>query len=309
MLNSNLLRLKLPVAATTDATAPAVGGQCWQQLAAPQRLESQSLTRRRLLTFLGLGGGIQAFSPSVVCWGDEPRQWLFELQVGRFTIHADFDVATLADLPLELTGLTGDVSSVLGIEATHQPVHVVLFASASEYQRYMRNYFPQLPERRALFIQDRGPGMLFAHWHADIASDVRHEVTHALLNDSSRPLPLWLDEGLAKYFEAERSRRFDGHAYLQEVSQRASRGIVPTLQPLEAADQLSEFKEPHYRDSWAWVHFLIHRSAATRELLQRALAQHRSGADPLPLSRQLDLLSREISSEFLAHFRAFERPS
>lgn len=304
MPKTSLLRLNLPVAATNDATALPVVGQCWQRKSVSQSRGAPSLTRRGLLALLGVG--LSTAWLAVDCVGNEPRQWPNELQVGRFTIHADFDVSTSADLPLELSRLTTDVSSVLGIEASHKPVHVVLFASAHEYGRYMRNYFPQLPERRALFIQDRGPGMLFAHWHADVASDLRHEITHALLNDSPRPLPLWLDEGLAKYFEAERSRRFDGHIYVQEVSQRAGRGLVPLLQALEAVDQLDEFQESHYRDSWAWAHFLIHRSTATRELLNRALAQHRSGADPLPLSRQLDLLNSDISSEFLAHFRALE---
>lgn len=306
MPKPSLLRLDLPVAATHDATARPAASQCMQWQAAPQTQETPSFTRRRLLALLGLGLGIQAAWVPLICGGTELRQWPNELQVGRFTIHADFDVSTSAELPLELSHLTADVSTVLGIEASQQPVHVVLFASAHEYRRYMRNYFPQLPERRALFIQDRGPGMLFAHWHADVASDLRHEITHALLNDSPRPLPLWLDEGLAKYFETERSRRFDGNVYVQEISQRAGRGLIPSLQALEAVDQLNEFQETHYRDSWAWAHFLIHRSAATRELLIRALAQHRSGADPLPLSRQLDLLSSDIRSEFLAHFRAFE---
>ncbi|MCC6507535.1 MAG: hypothetical protein IT423_00400, partial [Pirellulaceae bacterium] len=156
MVKPSLLRLKLPVAAIIDATARPVGSQCLQWQAAPQTQETSSLTRRRLLAFLGLGVGIQAAWLPLVCGGNELRQWPNELQGGRFTIHADFDVSTSAELPLELSRLTSDVSSVLGIEASQQPVHVVLFASAHEYRRYMRNYFPQLPERRALFIQDRG---------------------------------------------------------------------------------------------------------------------------------------------------------
>lgn len=305
MLTPSLLRLNLPVAATNDAIARDTSSQCWHQLVAAQRPKIRSWTRRKWLASVGIGLGLQTGGILITCSGKEPRQWPIELQVGRFKIHADFDVSTSADLPLELSDLAADVSSVLGIETSQQPVHVVLFASASEYQRYMRNYFPQLPQRRALFIQDRGPGMLFAHWHADIASDLRHEITHALLNDSSQALPLWLDEGLAKYFEAERNTRFDGHVYLTEVGQRATRGMVPSLQQLEAIDQLSQFHEPQYRDSWAWGHFLIHRSAATRELLKRTLAQYRSGMDSLPLSRQLALLSSDMAGEFLSHFRAF----
>lgn len=234
--------------------------------------------------------------------GAEPRQWPVELKVGRFEIHADFDVSLAPQLRPELSILAADVHELLEINSSEQPVHVVLFATGHEYQRYMRNYFPQLPERRALFIQDRGPGMLFAHWHADVISDLRHEITHALLNDGSQPLPLWLDEGLAEYFEVERQQRLDGNAYVAEVSRRAAEGIAPSLKQLEEIDQLQYFKEPQYRDSWAWVHFLLHRSAITRQILKRYLAELRSGGQPMPLWRQLSNIADDASGEFLAHF-------
>ena len=309
MLNISLLRHKTPTATAADPNAWLLSSQCLQPVITPHRPQSHNWARRSLLGCSGLGLAVYYLKSPALGWSSELRQWPVELQVGRFQIHADFDVSNLTDLPLALSDLAEDVTSVLDVAPSQQPVHVVLFASASEYQRYMRNYFPQLPERRALFIQDRGPGMLFAHWHADIASDLRHEVAHALLNDAPRPLPLWLDEGLAKYFEAERSRRFDGHVYLQEVCQRARNAIVPALETLEAVNQLSDFHESHYRDSWAWGHFLIHRSVATRNLLKHTLAEHRSGADTLPFSRQLALLSSrggsDAQSEFLAHFRMF----
>lgn len=261
-----------------------------------------------LLAAVGLGAlgwgtqGLGALGLGALGWAAEPQQWPVELQVGRFEIHADFNVSTATQLRPELSNLAADVHELLEISSSEQPVHVVLFATGYEYRRYMHNYFPQLPERRALFIQDRGPGMLFAHWHADVISDLRHEITHALLNDSSQPLPLWLDEGLAEYFEAERQQRLDGNDYLAEVVGRAASGIVPSLKQLEEIDQLENFRESHYRDSWAWVHFLLHRSTATRQTLKRYLAELRSGAEPLPLSRQLPLIANDASGEFLAHF-------
>jgi hypothetical protein len=234
----------------------------------------------------------------------EPRQWPVELRVGRFEIHADFDVSATAPLVNELTSLTFDVQTLLAIEAADKPVHVVLFQAEGEYQRYMRNYFPQLPQRRALFIQDRGPGMLFAHWHADVAVDLRHEITHALLNDGPHPLPLWLDEGLAEYFEVERQCRFDGCDYLPAIRERCSQGLVPSLKQLEAIEDLGQFRESHYRDSWSWVHFLLHRNLATRTLLLRFVSGQRAGTPQLPLSRQLQQISADMPADFQAHFEA-----
>ncbi len=236
----------------------------------------------------------------------EPRQWPVELKLGRFEIHSDFDITSASPLSPELAQLSNDVCSVLELGSCDKPVHVVLFESQHEYQRYMRNYFPQLPERRALFIQDRGPGMLFAHWHADWASDLRHEITHALLNDSSHPLPLWLDEGLAEYFEVERTRRFDGCEYLAVVNERCVQGLVPSLKQLEEINDLPQFNEAHYRDSWAWVHFLIHRSSTTRKLLVKYLANSRVGVEQLPLSRQLSQYSQDIHVDFQQHFQSLK---
>ena len=236
----------------------------------------------------------------------EPRQWPVELKLGRFEVHADFDITSASPLSPELAQLSADVCSVLELGACDQPVHVVLFESQHEYQRYMRNYFPQLPERRALFIQDRGPGMLFAHWHADMATDLRHEITHALLNDASHPLPLWLDEGLAEYFEVPRERRFDGCEYLAAVRERCVQGLVPSLKNLEETVDLQQFKETHYRDSWSWVHFLVHRSTATRKLLAKYLANTRAGVEQLPLSRQLPQYSQDIQGDFQQHFQSLK---
>ncbi len=234
----------------------------------------------------------------------EPHKWPVELKVGRFEIHSDFDVATQAALSPELTTLSSDIGAILGIADSGQPVHVVLFETGAEYQRYMRNYFPTLPERRALFIQDRGPGMLFAHWHVEIATDLRHEITHALLNDGPHPLPLWLDEGLAEYFEVASPLRFGGSSYVPAVVARSEQGLVPSLKRLEDVQDLKQFSDVYYRDSWSWVHFLIHRSAATRQLLVRYLHDHRSGTEQLPLSRQMQQISLDYSTDYCAHFRS-----
>ena len=48
----------------------------------------------------------------------------------------------------------------------------------------------------AVSSEQRGTSMLLRIAMAELATDLRHEATHALLNEGSSPLPLWLDEGL-----------------------------------------------------------------------------------------------------------------
>lgn len=238
------------------------------------------------------------------CAAEEPRQWPVEWQVGRFSVHADFPLGEPQDLANELSEMTADLTSQLKLLPSDRLVHIVLFQSAREYNRYMQTYFPALPQRRAWFLQDRGPGMLFTHWHADVAIDLRHEITHAILNDGNQPLPLWLDEGLAEYFELPRESRYAGNQNLVDIADRARQGYVPSLQRLESVTDLNEFSDAHYRDSWSWVHFLMHRSEESRNLLTRFINGRDHGVQPMPLSRQLIQIVPDINGEYQAHFLA-----
>ena len=236
--------------------------------------------------------------------GAEPAQWPVELSIGQFKIHCDFELASSRALTDELEKLSADVEQLLRLSSERKTVHIVLFETPEAYTRYMRNYFPKLPERRALYIQDRGPGMLFTHLHDEVRTDLRHEVTHALLNEHSTPLPLWLDEGLAEYFEVEERLRFGGNPYLSEVAERTKSGYIPSLHQLESVDKLAHFGDAHYRDSWSWIHFLLHRSAATRELLVGYLQRCRSGQPQLEFSRQLSGLMPQADAEYQQHYAA-----
>lgn len=233
----------------------------------------------------------------------EPRKWEMELRAGRFRIHSDFELTASDELIRELNRLTADVEQLLRLEESSNPIHIVLFETVGEYDRYMQNYFPDLPRRRAMYIQHRGPGMLFTHWHNEVETDLRHEVVHALLNDG-QSLPLWLDEGLAEYFEIATSQRLDSNPYHAAVTQQSAEGGIQSISELESAHSIGEFGDQQYRDSWAWVHYMLHRKQETRDLLVRYLHERASGVEPFDLGRALHHLSPELSSDFAAHFRS-----
>lgn len=211
-----------------------------------------------------------------VLHSEEIAKWRDELRVGRFEIHADFALKSQKQLIIELGQIRADVEDLLKLPESSETIHIVLFATEEEYRRYMGAYFPELPHRRALFLQHRGPGMLFTHWHPGVAADLRHEVTHALINQSGVTMPLWLDEGLAEYFEASREDRFGGNSYLSEVRALSGKGQLQSLTTLQQKVHFAELRNSDYRDSWAWVHFMLHRSAQTRGLLLRYLSEHRA---------------------------------
>lgn len=236
----------------------------------------------------------------------EPRKWPVETSIGPFKIHADFQLESKQALRSELEDTSIDVERLLGLEVNQRPIHIVLFKTSHEYKRYMNNYFPSLPSRRALYIQHHGPGMLFTHWHEDVGTDLRHEVTHALLNSGEQSLPLWIDEGLAEYFEVLSQDRFLGNPYMAEVISRSKQGFVPSIERLEAIDDLAEFSDSHYRDSWSWLHFLLHRDSKTRSLVSDYVRRNRHGDPQLPLSRLLTEILPNANQEYREHFESLE---
>lgn len=230
------------------------------------------------------------------------NRWPDERQAGPFVCHADFALAAHELLLDELSLLRKDLGAILGAPDSHEPVHLFLFQAKLTYQAYLRNYFPRVPYRRALFIKGRGPGMVFAYQGADFEIDVRHESTHALLHAWLPAVPLWLDEGLAEYFEVPRDQRSAKNPHHATLQALVRSGRLPRLEELEALDSLDAMGREEYRDAWAWVHFLLHGPREAHEELVQYLAELHAGGDAGRLSdrlrRRLPNLSRQMAEHF-----------
>lgn len=241
--------------------------------------------------------------PTEVAAQPTPR-WPFEWQVDEFCFHADFDVRSRDGLIAELKRLRTDISETLGIRINSEVVHMVLFSNNRNYRDYLREYFPDLPDRRAMYIKRRGPGMVFAYQNREMDVDLRHETTHALLNASLAYVPLWLDEGIAEYFEPIAAHRHARNSHLAAVKIRALLGQVPDLGSLESVSELSEMSAGNYRDAWSWVHFMLHESEQSRATLTRFLEDIQSGIPPGPLSRRVAAEIPDHHDRYLRHFRS-----
>jgi hypothetical protein len=272
---------------------------------APVHAAPRAFVERRRWLSRAVGSAAALLAPIGTgrCLAGEPSsKWPYEVSAGQFRIHADFDVSASDQLLGELDRLSGDVKKLLELELPTKSMHIVLFSGQEEYRRYMAHYYPALPERRALFIQQRGTSMLFAHRHPELATDLRHEATHALLNEGSNPLPLWLDEGLAEYFEVPEAQRWSGHTHLPAIRGLVGKAMWRDLETLEALRDVADMSGEHYRDSGAWVHFLVHRRPATRRLLIENLASLRAAQPMVPLSRTIAMQLPEWRREFDEHF-------
>ena len=232
----------------------------------------------------------------------QPR-WPDERQAGPFSCHADFSLATQEPLLEELADLQQDLTKMLGAAQPRETVHLFLFQARPTYQAYLEQYFPKVPYRRALYIKARGPGMVFAWRGDDFEVDVRHECTHALLHTWLKSVPLWLDEGLAEYFEVPHDQRAGHHPHLASVRALVRSGELPRLEALEELDEISQMGRDEYRDAWAWVHFALHGPAAAREEFEQHLADLAAGTDPGPLSTRLRRRLPDLNRRVVEHFR------
>lgn len=250
------------------------------------------------------------------CAAQAQARWPDEQSAGAFLCHADFSLKNYTYLLDELAQLQRDLVRILAIGETREPIHLFLFQRKATYEAYLASYFPNVPARRALYIKERGPGMVFAYQSDDdFEVDVRHEGTHALLHADLAVVPLWLDEGLAEYFEVPYDKRAFDNPHLVAMKWQVSKinfaarinTSTPSLSRLEELHELKQMGANEYRQSWAWVHFMLHGSVEAQDELVRFLADIRAHTPPGKLSDRLRRRIPNLEQKFTEHLRQWKR--
>jgi hypothetical protein len=214
------------------------------------------------------------------------------LRVAQFLFLADFKLHEDHAIFRELSELQEQVIKELQLPATNRVVQVYLFQEKERYKRFIHAKYPELPERRAFFVaQPRGMGvedlLVYTYWGDQTLQDLRHELTHALLHSVLKDVPIWLDEGLAEYFELPPQRKGVNFAHVSKL--RGGPDGTPHLS-LSHLEQLTEVKDMHpaeYQESWAWVHLMLHSSPEARAVLLGYLQRLRTTDKPGPLQPSL----------------------
>jgi hypothetical protein len=231
------------------------------------------------------------------------NRWTDQRVSGRFEFHAEFSLDEHARLLDELGLLERDLFDQLGIASSRESVQVYLFASKASYQQALRPYFPRATSRKAMYVKQRGPGMVLAFRNDDLAVDLRHEGTHALLHAALPMVPLWLDEGLAEYFETTREDRVHGSPHLKLARWNARLGTLHDIERMERITEVEEMDAAAYRQAWAWAHFMLHGPAEGRDELRRFLADIQAGTPPGKLSERLRRRVPDLDQRFRGHVR------
>lgn len=189
----------------------------------------------------------------------------FQVAVERpnVVLHSDKPLEDSNKLLAEVAETRASIQNTLRLRLAEQPVHIYLFDDEDAYAAFVRKHFPEFPYRRALFVESTAELAVYAHRGPQLLTDLRHEATHGFLHATYENLPLWLDEGLAEYFEVGPS--VGGHpehvATLREAS--AAAGWSPNLAKLEALTDAGAMTELQYAESWAWTSWLIKNEPQT----------------------------------------------
>ena len=232
--------------------------------------------------------------------------WVDVRVVGPFVVRADFPLAGFDKLLAELPQLQTELQRSLGIRPSNESIEVYLFKNEKTYRAFLARHFPKTPYKPALYDKTDGPGKVLVYRNRDFSVNLRHECTHAILHAALPMVPLWLDEGLAKYYEVPSAQRASGNSYLKDVKFVTRFGLLASIEKLESKDDFSRLSSHDYRDCWAWVHFMLHGPAEARHELIRFLADIQANTPPGTLSWRLARRLPKLRAQMVSHFKTWK---
>jgi hypothetical protein len=222
-------------------------------------------------------------------------------------IECDVPLPAKERLIAEIEAQGPEINRLLALPPTSTPIHIHLFQDHTTYERYVAKHFPNFPQRRAFFLEAKGELAVYAHWGENVADDLRHEVTHGYLHAAVPNLPLWLDEGLAEFFELGQLSEGYHKAHLALLTEEMANGWRPDVTRLEEIRSAAAMSQRDYAESWAWVHFMTRTTPDRLELLQNYLEDLRLGRRPGPLSFRLAEKHLEPERTLVEHLESLRK--
>jgi hypothetical protein len=119
-------------------------------------------------------------------------------------------------------------------------------------------------------------------------------------------IPLWLDEGLAEYFEVPHGQQGLNRPHIQELAQAKAQGWAPNLRRLEDLASASAMNQLDYAEAWAWVHFLLETTPERQQVLRAHLQALRPEGAPEPLSARLRTVHLDYERKLVEHLAWLE---
>ncbi|HVT30192.1 MAG TPA: hypothetical protein VHE81_19425 [Lacipirellulaceae bacterium] len=230
------------------------------------------------------------------------------LRAGQLVFHSDFELPSDHRLIRELTMERDDVYGTLGLEGSTEPIEVYLFRDADRYAEFLKRDFPSVPSRRAFFLETDTRLTVYAHWSDRVGEDLRHEVAHGYLHAAVPQLPLWLDEGLAEYFEVPHWQEGLNRPHVDLLYDMATQEHWrPNLPRLEKLTEAAQMGQSDYAESWAWVYFFLKSPPERRKILTDYIAELRTLGESERLSARLAALHVDPEQPMAAYVASLKQ--
>ena len=232
----------------------------------------------------------------------------FQVRTGPYIICTNEKLEADAPVVRQLQSLERQVQETLGLKVDpgEHPVEIYILDDRKSFDHFLTFYYPDLPHRRAFFLANGRQRVVYTFFGDRLEEDIRHEATHALLHVAIGDIPLWLDEGLAEYFEGPTERQGRNAEHLGRLPADLAAGWSPDLARLESLKSVRQMTPRDYRESWAWVHYFLGEGPPQKAALLGYLADLSKTPDARPIS---DRLEGPTASPMLAHLaRVRETP-
>lgn len=228
-------------------------------------------------------------------------RWTTQEQRGNVELYSEIQFDT-ESLWQQLGAVAREIDQRLDVRSSGKPIQIMVFRNHKNYLNYL---FPKIPEassRKAIYYRNGEVSQIYAYQSRSLLTDLRHEMTHAILHQHLPFIPLWLDEGLAEYFEEQETLR-NTSPRISSVQWKARVGSSPSLLLLESVPSAKEMDAAVYRDSWAWVAFLLNDSQESLGVLQSYLSAIHGGEAPGPFSSFAETRILDFQGRANSYFR------
>lgn len=233
-------------------------------------------------------------------------------RLAPYVFLADFDIPRNSPVLKDLASLRDQVYKELRLTPSSNIIQVYLFADREKYEKFMEAKYPDLPRRRAFFVaQPRRLGnaedlLVYTYWGDRIQQDLRHELTHALLHSVLKDVPLWLDEGLAEFFEVPATMNGLNQQHLEQL-RRGSPAPRFSLDRLEQLSEVQQMTSVEYREAWAWVSLMLRGTPQARKVLIDYIHELRTNPRPGPMRPRLATAFLSLDDAMDRHLAALDR--
>ena len=223
------------------------------------------------------------------------------LILDELVVYSDFTLPENHRLLGELEQMRAQLTQTLLLPVSDEPVEVYLFKTPRRYRRFLTRHYPQFADRRAFFVQTDTRLCVYTYWGDRIAEDLRHEVCHGYLHAVVPQIPLWLDEGLAEFYERDRSEEGFHQEYSEFLRTARDQGDwQPGPERLAELTQVEDMTEIDYAEAWLWTHFLLKTTDLRKKILRDYLSAVRQG-DSETLIERLHKFEPDAERQVLFH--------